>query len=340
MKKVITAVVFCFAITQGHAQLQKADEVKQALATTNKDTTAWAYGGFINVGMNEGFLHNWAAGGELASFTVNTIFSGHLDRLAGKVVWSNNLDMTYGLNYTYSTLFVPKKTDDRIDFTSKYGTRIDTAKNWYFSALMNFKSQFTKGYDYTKPDWQKQPSSKFFAPAYFTGAVGLEYRKGSDISLFFSPIAARATFVDKYYTSLSPQGAFGVDYNKTVKYEFGAYLSCRYLAEISKKVKYKTRLDLYANYLAKDTKDSVGTVVKKDNPGNIAILFDNLLTCKISKYINLTFGATFIYDNNQPYSKTYLNSVTKTTELKDDPGRDIGWLQIKQLFTFGVEYKF
>ena len=339
MKKVIAVTLLSLGSTISHAQLKKADEIKTALATTNKDTTAWAYGGFINVGVNEGFLHNWAAGGELASFTVNTIFSGHLDRLAGKVVWSNNLDATYGLNYTYSTFFVPKKTDDRIDFTSKYGTRLDTARNWYFSALFNFKSQFTKGYDYTKTDWQRQPTSKFFSPAYFTGAVGFEYRKGSDVSVFCSPIAARAIFVDKYYTSLSPQGAFGVDYNKTTKYEFGAYISARYLAEISKNIKYKTRLDLYSNYLAKDTKDSVGTVVKRDNPGNIAVLFDNLFTYRLSKYVNLTFGATFIYDNNQPYSKTYTNTAA-ATQLKDDPGRDIGWLQIKQLFTFGIEYKF
>ncbi len=36
-------------------------------------------------------------------------------------------------------------------------------------------------------------TSKFLSPAYFTLAAGLEYRRGSDISLFLSPLAARVT---------------------------------------------------------------------------------------------------------------------------------------------------
>ena len=336
MKKVIAATALCFSITASHAQLKKADEIKKSLTTTNKDTVAWVYGGFITIGANEGFLHNWAAGGELASFSANGIFSGHLDHLAHREIWSNNLDISYGLNYNYSSSFLPRKTDDRIDFTSKYGVRIDTAKNWYFSGLFNFKSQLTEGYDYTVTDWQKHPpTSKFFSPAYFTLAAGAEYRKGTDVSLFISPIAARLTLADKYFTSLTPQGAFGIDYGKTSKMELGAYASGRYLFHVNKNMTYKTRLDLYSNYLAKDTKDSLGNVVKKDNPGNIAVLFDNLLDIKVSKYMNVAIGATFIYDNNLPYNK-----YDATGKPKDDPGKDIGWLQIKQLFTFGIEYKF
>ena len=336
MKRVLTTVAMGLTVYTAQAQLNKADEVKKSLATTNKDTVAWVYGGFVTLGMNEGFLHNWAAGGELASFNVNGIFSGHLDHLAHREIWSNNLDLSYGLNYNYSTSFIPRKTDDRIDFTSKYGRRIDTTGNFYFSGLFNFKSQITEGYDYTVADWQHHPpTSKFFSPAYFTLAAGVEYREGSDISLFVSPIAGRLTVADKYFTSLRPQGAFGIDYGKTMKYEFGAYISGRYLTKLSKNIRYKTRLDLYSNYLAKDSKDTLGNVVKKDNPGNIAILFDNLLDFRITKYMNATIGATFIYDNNFPYNKYDANGV-----LKDDPGRDIGWLQMKQMFTFGIEYKF
>lgn len=336
MKRLLSAIAFCSMATAASAQLSKADEIKKALATTNKDTVAWVYGGFITLGMNEGFLHNWAAGGELASFSANGIFSGHLDHLAHREIWSNNLDVSYGLNYNYSTSFIPRKTDDRIDFTSKYGKRIDTNGNFFASALFNFKSQITDGYDYTVADWpHKPPTSKFMSPAYFTLAAGVEYREGSDVSIFVSPIAARLTLADKYFTTLTPQGAFGIDYGKTQKYEFGAYVSGRFATKLSKTVRYKTRLDLYSNYLAKDTKDSLGNVVKRDNPGNIAVLFDNLLDIKLGKYVNMAIGATVIYDNNLPYSKYDANG-----ELKKDPGVDMGWVQLKQIFTFGIEYKF
>ena len=102
---------------------------------------------------------------------------------------------------------------------------------------------------------------------------------------------------------------------------------------------FKTRLDLYSDYLAKDTKDSTGAVIKKDSPANIQVLFDNLLTWKISKYFNLTVGLTLMYDNNIPYVSTVVNSAGQTVS-NDQPGNGLGWVQLKQIFTFGMEYKF
>ena len=338
MKKSLLLLCICPLALFSNAQVVKTDDVKKSMETTNKDTVAWIHGGVFNVGANEGFLHNWAAGGELASLTLNGIFSGHLDHLNNQKIWSNNLDLTYGLTYFYSSGFLPHKTDDRIDFTSKYGVRIDS-QNFYITGLFNFKSQFTKGFDYTMPKWDTMSTSKFLSPAYFTAALGMEYRKGSDVSLFLSPAAARLTIVDQQYTSRSKEGAFGVGYNKTSSFQFGAYFSGRYIANIKKNMTYKTRLDLYTNYLAKDTKDSVGNVVKRDNPGNISFLFDNLFSWKLTRSFGITIGATFIYDNNLPYSKTYVDN-TGTTINKNLPGDELGWLQMKQIFSLGLEYKF
>lgn len=340
MRKVLFAVLAASLFTnKASAQLGKADEVKKSLETQNKDTTAWIHSGVFSLGFNEGFLHNWAAGGELASLTTNGILSANLTRLAGRNVWSNNLDMTYGLIYAYSTGFVPKKTDDRIDFTSKYGHRIDTS-NFYITGLFNFKSQFTKGYDYSVPNYDSFSTSKFLSPAYFTLAAGIEYRRGTDLSLFLSPVAARVTLADKYYTLMKPDGAFGIEYGKTSRFELGAYFSGRYVWNISKNTTFKTRADLYCNYLAKNSKDSTGKIVKYDNPGNIDILWDNILSLKIAKYISLTVGATFIYDNDIPYSKTYIDPSTGAEVAKNEPGEGLGWLQLKQIFTVGFEYKF
>lgn len=338
-KKLLLATSLVLLGQQLQAQVTKVDEIKKSLETSNKDTVAWTHSGVLSLGTNGGFLHNWAAGGELASMQVNGIFSGRLDRLDHRDIWSNNLDMTYGLTYNYSTGFVPRKTDDRIDFTSKYGKLIDTSRNFYFTGLFNFKSQFTKGYDYSLPQWDTLPTSNFFSPAFFTTAIGMEYRRGSDVTLFLSPVAARMVVADRLYTLRSPEGAFGVPYGKTSVFQMGAYFSGRYTYNITKNIVYKTRLDLYANYLAKDTKDSTGIVIKKDNPGNLNILFDNLFSWKISKYFNITLGATIMYDNNIPYSNTYVDNTGAVLEKKE-PGSGLGWVQLKQVFTFGVGYKF
>jgi len=341
MKKYLFTIACAATITAARAQIiSDADKVKPASTEySNKDTVAWVYGGVLNIGGNEGFLHNWAAGGEIASLTLNGIFSGFITRLDGRNVWANNLDMSYGLNYAYSYDFVPRKTDDRIDFTSKYGHQLKKNGPFYFTGLFNFKSQFTKGYDYTAPDWQSSSTSKFFSPAYLTLAPGMEFRQGTSISIFLSPLASRFTYVDNYYTSLYPQGAFGVEHGKTTRYEFGAYFSARYKVDITKNISFRTRLDLYSNYLAKDVRNDSGVVVRSDNPGNITVLSDNLITFKVGKHFNINFSLVFIYDHAIPYSSTYVDN-TGVVRQKNEPLEGLGWLQTKQNLNIGFEYKF
>jgi len=278
LKQALLSAAVCLGACFADAQLSETESLKKALETVNIDTVAWTRGGVFILGGNEGLLHNWPAGGEVLSLTVNGQFNGYLNRIYHHHVWANNLDMTYGLLYAYSTEFVPRKMDDRIDFTSKYGVQADHSKSFYFSGLFNFKSQFTKGYDYKVPDWDSFSTSGFLSPGYFTGAIGLEYRKGSNLSVFFSPIASRLTVADRYYTLMRPEGAFGVPYGKTSRYELGAYFSGRWQASVNKRFLYRTRLDFYSNYLAKDKKDSLGVVVKKDHPGNIDLLWDHFLS--------------------------------------------------------------
>lgn len=340
MIKKLAVVLCCFVAVNACAQVTKVNDVKKMLSAENKDTVAWVHGGSLTIGINEGFLHNWAAGGELASLTVNGIFNGYLTYYNHGAIWSNNMDVKYGLSYVYSNDFVPRKTDDVVDFTSKYSSLINGHKDLFYTALFNFKSQFTQGFDYSVPNWQSSPTSGPFAPAYFTLAAGLEYRKGSKISIFLSPVAARATYADAQYTKLSPQGAFGIPYGKTSKYDLGAYFTGRYMVDFNKLISFSTRVDLYSNYLAKDTKDSAGNVIKKDNPGNIQVLWDNLLTWKATKYLGLTIGVTIVYSNDNPYSSTYIDKTTGAVMNKNQPAEGLGWVQLNQSFTFGLVYKF
>ncbi len=308
-------------------------------ATKNLDTVAWVHSGNLVFGINEGILHNWSAGGELASLTLNSVFTGNLTYYHRRSVWSNTLDAAYGLFYAYSNQFIPRKTDDRIDFTSKYGYRMHNTKDFYFVLLANARTQFSKGYNYDVPGWDTFSTSRFLSPLYITLAPGMEYRKGEMLSLFFSPLATRATFVDKYYTQQDPAGAYGVGYDKIFRCELGAYFSTRFQKDFSPNISYKTRLDLYSNYFAKDSYDTSGLLVRKDNPGNIDLMWDNLIGIKVYKYFSLTFGFTAIYDNDLPYKDTYTDDLG-VVHGKDDPTTGLGWWQVKQMFTIGFNYKF
>lgn len=337
-KKTLLIAAGMLAAASSFAQLSETDNVKKNLSYDSKDTVAWLHNGTLQLGLNQGFLHNWAAGGEVASLQFDGLFSGNITRLYHKTVWSNSLDANYSLFYAYSNHFVPRKIDDRIDFTSKFGTRIDTS-HFFITGLFNFKSQFTKGYDYSVPGWDTTSTSRFLSPGYLTLAAGVEYRRGAALSLFFSPVAARLTLVDKYYTRMRPEGAYGVGYDKTSRFQLGAYFSGRWQHDFSRNISYKTRVDLYSDYLAKNRKDSLGNVVAKDNPGNIDVLWDNLVQVKLGRYFALTLALTMMYDNDIPYSSTYTDAGGNTVD-KDEPGTRFGWWQIKQVMTLGFVYKF
>ena len=112
--------------------------------------------------------------------------------------------------------------------------------------------------------------------------------------------------------------------------EMGAYLTAKYSTKIAKLVAYSTRLDLYSNYLAKNKTMPEG-YIRKDNPGNIDILWDNDINFKIARFIGVGFGLTMIYDNDQPGQKNEKNNTAYGP---------LGWWQLKQLFNVRFNYTF
>lgn len=62
-----------------------------------------------------------------------------------------------------------EKTNDKLYFSSTYGYGM--TKSLYLSALLNFNTQFAKGYDYkTEP---RTYISRFMSPGYLTTGLGL-----------------------------------------------------------------------------------------------------------------------------------------------------------------------
>ncbi len=344
MKK-ITTVLFAFIVmTQAQAQVNKAsDDLQKSLSKkVEAKDEGWKKGGLINIGINQAILENWAAGGERLSFAANGQLNAFLARIKGNTIFENTLDLYYGLNYVASNKFVPRKLDDRIDFSSRYGLQ---PKKWtlaksklknhtYFTGLFRFQSQFTEGYNYETAGWQFNPTSEFLSPAFLTLALGAEYRPNDNFSIFFSPAAARVTLVKGKYTQFA--SAFGVEKGATSRFEFGAYLTTKYRTSLGKNINYSTRLDLYSNYLAKNSVLPNG-IIRTDNPGNIDVLWDNFFAMKISKFIGAGLGFTFFYDNDQPGQKNKKTTdANGNTTLGYGP---LGWIQMKQTLNVGFSYK-
>ena len=283
MKKLALAVtVLCITVTS-IAQDKTVQELRVESAKTIKkddgDTTVktWKTGGMFNMTFGQTSLTNWAAGGDQFSFNANGLLNLFAFYKKGIHSWDNNLDMELG--YLNSTSLGTRKTNDRIDFLSKYGCQL--FDHMYLTALFNFRSQFTAGYTYLN-DTSKTKQSNFMAPAYVITAVGLDWKPSDTFSLFLSPITSRWVIVRD--NDLSAKGAYGVDTGKTVRNEIGAYLTATCNREIIKGLTYKAKLDLFSNY--------------KHNPQNIDLFMTNLLTMTVYKGFGFTIGADLVYDDD------------------------------------------
>jgi hypothetical protein len=173
-----------------------------------------------------------------------------------------------------------RKNDDRIDYLSKYGYKMDSLGKWYLSGLFNFRSQFFDGYTYSNniADF----SSSVLSPAYFILSAGFDYKPSYKLSLFLSPLTSRSTLVTN--SKLAQKGVYGIPAGKHSINEIGAFATINYNDKLAPNVTYKGRLDLFSNYAS--------------NPGNVDIFMTNQFSIKINKYFSAIYSLDLIYDDN------------------------------------------
>ena len=317
MKKKIFAVIILLTVS-GLITYSQVTDAEKVLRTHSADSIiGWKKGGLFTATVAQTSLTNWVAGGQ-NSLSVNGLFSGFANYIKGKSVWDNSIDIGYGLiKQGKDEKF--RKTDDKIDILSKYGQK--AFKNFYYSALMNFRTQMTPGYNY--PDITNKISD-LFSPAYLIMALGLDFKPDQYFSAFLAPVTGKFTFVTDQ--QLSEQGAFGVKPGETSRSEFGGYLRAIYSrndfkSELLKNVSFTTKIDLFSNYL--------------ENPQNIDVSWETLIAMKVNKYLSFNFNTHLIYDDNiaVPFDKNSDGNI--------EPGESVRSLvQFKEIFGAGLSYKF
>jgi len=288
MKKLLLILLLVPAIT--FAQ-EKPDSLKN-----------WKKGGLFSANFSQVSLTNWAAGGKSSAsgvFLVNSFANYKKDSLS----WDNNLDLSFGFLKEKDMDLV--KSSDKIDFNSKIGYA--TGKNWNYSALLNFKSQFAPGYNFPKTD---SAISRFLAPAYISIALGMDY-KTDNLSIFISPASGKFTIVND--DILSDAGAFGVDAGKKFRSEFGGMIKFNAKTDLVKNVTAQTKLDLFSNYF--------------HNPQNIDVDWSVLISMKVNEFLSANLITQLIYDDDVKI----LDPVTGESAPK---------VQFMEMFGAGLSVKF
>lgn len=307
MKRILLFSTFLMSYCAVHAQDPTVQTLKtEGTREIKKDPAdtipkVWKTGGIFSVNLSQGSLSNWAAGGDKFNFSVNAFINGHAYYKKGKNSWDNNLDLNIG--YVKTTSLGTRKNDDRIDLLSKYGYALNSKLN--LSLLGNLRTQFFKGYNY--PDANTRVyTSKAFAPAYILLSPGFDYHPASNFSIYFSPATARWVIVSDTALSI----LYGLKAGTKSRFEFGAYASVNYTANLGKTVTYKGRLDLFSNY--------------RNNPTNIDVYMTNLFAAKLSKVLSVTYSLALIYDDD----------VRQFGDNGTSPG-----LQLQSLFGVGLLVK-
>jgi len=247
-------------------------------------------------------LTNWAAGGE-SSVSGNALFNLNASYTKNMAIWANSVELAFGLLKQGDGKI--KKTDDKIFLSTSYGYK--ASEKWLYNTTLSFRSQFANGYNYPN---DSVVISKFLAPAYILGTIGMEYKPDANFSLIMAPASGRITIVTD--DTLSSRGAFGVEPGKKMRFGFGANVTIMLKGIIMENVDYSTSLQLFSNYL--------------DNPQNIDILWELFLNMKINDFLSANLSANMIYDDN--------------VSITDKDGNTGPRIQFKEVLGIGFSYKF
>lgn len=273
------------------AKADEANLVTKEVSKAKTDSVVWTFPCTIGLNFGQTAYQNWAEGGD------NTISFGAYANLNAnykkeKVMWNNNLFGEYGFirseAYDYEKL---RKNLDKLTATSKFGYK--ASKNWYYSALVDFKSQFNNGYDYTKYDapngTQRDTAIKnsdFLAPAHVVASVGMDYIPNKYLSLFVSPATGRFTICrEKSLSTL-----WGLDEGERHKAEFGAYLRILNDFDIVKNIRLTSKFEYFQEW-GKGSDDLCNSVVD----------WNLLLSMKVTKFITASVRGELKYDKSVPY---------------------------------------
>lgn len=264
--------------------IKKSEEAAKVISATTAN--GWSKKGVVTFLFNQATFNNWIAGG-VSNLSGALGLNYEIHYKGENTTWDNKILANYGIIRNDNSEFT-KKSDDRLELNSIYGKK--AKENWYYSFILNFRTQFTTGYKYGKDSKgveTEEANTGFFSPAYLTVGPGVYYKKGDNLKLNFAPLTSKMTFVDDFYTSQLNYvngSYFGVDANKTLRYELGFYASGYYKFNIMKNVSAENILNLYTNYL--------------DKPENVDLDYQINIIMTINKALSTNFTFQTIYDDN------------------------------------------
>ena len=246
---------------------------------------------------------NWYQGGE------NNL------ALLGSLNWNCNLNQDLHPNWLFNNALSYKLgiatthgdsirkyliNEDNFLFTSQLGYK--AVKNWYYSAMLQFTTQFMNNYKTNT----RTMTAAFLSPAELNIGLGMTYnlKKADDrmFTLAIAPISYNLKYC-RNITDIDPT-RFGIDAGKHCKSTVGSNFEAKLLWRFNPSVMLSSRFYMFTNY----------EYVQGD--------WENTLDFNIGKYLTTQLYTHLRFDRSRP--------------------RDNDWnyWQFKEIISLGVIYRF
>lgn len=285
---------------------------------TNVDTTKseknkyWKFTGLVSLNFSETMQWNWAAGGNNNG---NGILAANVKLVykKDKIAWETTFDSDYGWMWAPSTNFKWRKSNDKIIFSSKFGWEFH--KSWFLTVMANFKSHYSKGYEYTldaNKVEQETYAYNWLSPSYSDLSIGIDWKPNEIFTVYLSPVAGRITTA----TDSLLRKKYGVELDKSIKTELGATFKAGVNFARIKNFKVISVLTLFTPY--------------NKHFGKIDVDWDLAVSYQFLKVLNVTLGT----------SLKYYDAVSIMWTDKDEVVHNSPRVQFREIIGLGIGYSF
>lgn len=195
-------------------------------------------------------------------------------------------------------------SEDLLQINSTFG--IKAAKRWYYSITGQFKTQLLTAYATNTNNM----TAAFLSPGELNLGIGMTYNYASNNKKFvfdasINPLSYNLKICIKPDNVL-PHSTYGIDPDKKILNEIGSSAEAKLAWKIAHNITFNSRLFVFTDY------------------GNLSADWENTLAMDINRYLV-----------TQIYVHARYDTATPRTE-------NIHWhkLQLKEILSFGVTYKF
>ena len=261
MKKYITAILAILLVATLYGQDEPATK------------GVWQKSMVGGLNLTQTGFDNWAAGGENA-FSWQLNFNYKLEKDVERFNWSSTGKFAYGNTKTGDAEMI--KSADEIKLESVFTYKLGSTVNPYVA--VTGETQFTEGFDYSSTPGTA--ISAFMDPGYFRESLGAGI-KANDIITTRVGASLKQTVTSSFPAySDDPETLTEVE---TLRSEFGAESVTDISWPITETSLYTGKLELFSNFGGFD---------------EIDVNFDNILTVKVSQYINMNMNVKILYDKD------------------------------------------